>query len=87
MHPARPQRQAAVEPKAAQTFAVVVENWRKRHVEANGLRSAREINRLLEVHVLPHCAIGEFTSIGRGDIARLLDGVQDRTVHGRRTWC
>ena len=42
----------AVEPKA-ETFGTVVDTWRKRHVEANGLRSAREINRLLDTHVLP----------------------------------
>ena len=42
----------AFEPPA-ETFGAVVDNWRKRHVEANGLRSAREINRLLDTHVLP----------------------------------
>ncbi len=31
----------------------VAELWRKRHVEANGLRSAKEIARLLGVHVCP----------------------------------
>ena len=36
-----------VEPRA-ETFSAVVENWRKRHVEANALLSASEINRLLE---------------------------------------
>src|SRR5262245_7889832 len=67
----------AIEPKA-ETFAAVVENWRKRHVEANALRSAREINRLLDVHVLPAWKDREFTTIRRSDVAALLDGVEDR---------
>jgi integrase len=55
----------------------VVENWRKRHVEANGLRSAAEINRLLDVHVLPKWKDREFTAIRRSDVAALLDEVED----------
>ena len=50
---------------------------RKRHVEANALRSAREINRLLDVHVLPVWKDREFTSIRRSDVAALLDEVED----------
>jgi integrase len=63
--------------RKAETFAAVVENWRKRHVEANALRSAREINRLLDVHVLPHWKDCEFTTIRRSDVAALLDDVED----------
>ena len=37
----------------ADTFEDVAELWRKRHVEANQLRSAKEITRLLRVHVYP----------------------------------
>ena len=66
----------AVEPKA-ETFGAVVENWRKRHVEANGLRSASEINRLLNVHVLPIWKDREFTLIRRSHVAALLDKVED----------
>jgi integrase len=66
----------------AETFAVVVENWRKRHVEANGLRSAPEINRLLNIHVLPIWKDREFTSIRRSDVAAMLDHVEDG--HGAR---
>jgi integrase len=71
----------AVESKA-DTFGAVVENWRKRHVEANGLRSARQINRLLDVHVLPVWRDRGFTSIRRSDVATLLDEVEDD--HGAR---
>ena len=66
----------AFEPKA-ETCGAVVDNWRKRHVEANGLRSAREINRLLDTHVLPIWKDREFTSIRRSDVAALLDHVED----------
>jgi integrase len=66
----------AVEPKAV-TFGAVVETWRKRHVEANGLRSAREINRLLDTHVLPVWKDREFTSIRRSDVVALLDHIED----------
>jgi integrase len=66
----------AFEPKA-QTFGDVVDNWLKRHVEANGLRSGREITRLLKVHVLPVWKDREFTAIRRSDVAALLDTVED----------
>ena len=70
-----------VEPKA-ETFGAVVATWRKRHVEANGLRSAPEINRLLAAHILPAWKDREFTSIRRSDVASLLDKVEDK--HGAR---
>jgi integrase len=66
----------AFEPKS-ETFGAVVETWRKRHVEANGLRSAREINRLLDTHVLPVWKDREFTSIRRSDVVVLLDHIED----------
>jgi integrase len=66
----------AFEPKA-QTFGAVVDNWLKRHVEANSLRSGREITRLLNVHILPAWKDREFTAIRRSDVAALLDDVED----------
>jgi integrase len=71
----------AFEPKA-ETVAAVVDTWRKRHVEANGLRSAREINRLLDTHILPAWKDREFFAIRRSDVAALLDKVEDN--HGAR---
>ena len=71
----------AVEPKA-ETFGAVVATWRKRHVEANGLRSAREINRLLDTHMLPAWRDRPIASIRRGDVTTLLDHVEDH--HGAR---
>jgi integrase len=71
----------AFEPKT-ETFGAVVDTWRKRHVEANALRSAREINRLLDAHVLPAWRDREFVSIRRSEVAALLDKVED--AHGAR---
>ncbi len=65
-------------PKArADTFGTVAANWMKRHVETNGLRSRRGIERLLASHVLPLWADREFLSIRRSDVAALLDDVED----------
>jgi integrase len=71
----------AIEPRG-ETFAAIVANWRKRHVEKNGLRSAKEIVRLYEAHILPAWRDRELTSIRRSDIAALLDHVEDE--HGAR---
>ena len=71
----------AVEPMA-ETFGAIVANWRKRHVERNGLRSQSEINRLLDRHVLPVWGEREFTAIKRSDITALLDKIEDN--HGAR---
>ena len=66
----------AIAPRAA-TFGAVVEEWRRRHVEKNGLRSAAEINRLLERHVLPDWRDRALPSIRKSDIAALLDRIED----------
>jgi len=66
----------AIEPRA-ESFGAVVANWCKRHVEANGLRSAKEIRRLLAAHILPSWRDREFVSIRRSDVAALLDEVED----------
>jgi integrase len=60
------------------TFATVAENWLKRHVDAKGLRSAVETRRYLNRDILPAFGAREFTSIKRGDIAKLLDAVEDK---------
>jgi integrase len=61
-----------------QSFASVAEQWLERHVDAKGLRTAALIRRALNVHVLPQWGSREFTSIHRGDVARLLDDVEDQ---------
>jgi integrase len=65
-----------IEPRA-ETFAAVAANWIKRHVEPNGLRSAREVIRLLNRHILPKWKDREFISLRRSDVAALLDHIED----------
>jgi integrase len=66
----------AVEPPS-ESFAAVAANWTKRHVAANGLRSHKQIDRLLRVHVLPRWSNRPFLEIKRSDVAALLDHVED----------
>jgi integrase len=72
----------AVEPPPVkpETFKAVAESWRKRHVAAKGLRSAGEIERVLEKYVYPHWGERDFVGIKRSDITSLLDLVEDN--HG-----
>jgi integrase len=60
-----------------QTFAAVAEQWIKRHVEANRLRSGRYVKNYLSNHILPVWGSRDFESIRRGDVAALLDSVED----------
>jgi integrase len=69
-------------PPAPDSFATVSANWIKRHVEAKGLRSRYEIERCLNKYVLPVWRDRPFTAIGRGDVARLLDHIEDE--YGKR---
>jgi integrase len=71
----------ALEAKA-ETFADVAANWIRRHVDPKGLRSAPEIRRLLDRHILPEWCEREFIAIRRSDVAALLDHVEDD--HGAR---
>ena len=74
----------AVEPPkpAPDSFKFVAENWLQRHVRARGLRSAGEIERVLRKHVFPSLGERQFTAVRRGDIALLLDRIEDG--HGSR---
>lgn len=65
-----------------ETFAAVAANWRARHVDAKGLRSRKEIVRMLDRHILPEWRHREFVGIKRSDVAALLDKVEDE--HGAR---
>jgi integrase len=71
----------AIEPRG-ETFATVAKDWLARHVGKKGLRSAADIERLLNRYVLPPWRVREFVSIRRSDIATLLDHVEDN--HGAR---
>src|SRR5262249_12310865 len=63
-------------------FKSVAENWIKRHVAKQKLITQPEIERSLRVYVYPHWETRVFTSLGRSDLAKLLDHVEDH--HGRR---
>lgn len=63
-----------------ESFQTVAENWLKRHVQQKGLRSESEIRRVLDKQIFPAWADREFTSIRRGDVAKLLDDIEDN--HG-----
>jgi integrase len=69
-------------PPPADSFAAVAENWKRRHVEAKGLRTRYEIERCLNKYVLPHWGNRPFIEIRRSDVARLLDYIEDE--HGAR---
>ena len=59
------------------SFKSVAENYLKRHVKANKLRSQADIERYLDKDIYPVWKDREFASIRRGDVTNLLDDVQD----------
>src|SRR4249919_99313 len=69
-------------PVKPDSFRSVAENWLKRHVEKEKLRSQYEIKRCLNKYVFPHWQDRDFVSIKRSDVAVLLDQVEDQ--HGPR---
>ena len=71
----RARREAA---KCPLTFADVAEQFMAQHVRRNALRSGDEIDRILKREVLPTWRDREFISVRRGDVARLLDGIEAR---------
>jgi integrase len=64
-------------PVTPDSFRSVAENWLKRHVEKNKLRTQPEIERCLLVYVYPHWADRPFTGIRRADFTALLDRIED----------
>jgi integrase len=69
---------AGADKAGPQTFAAVAENWFRRHVESKGLRSKVETRRYLDKWILPAWSQRAFTAIKRGDVAALLDAVEDK---------
>lgn len=65
-----------------QSFKAVAEQWLKRHVTKNRIRTQAEIERCLTKYVLPTWEARDFTSIRRGDVVALLDVIEDK--HGPR---
>jgi integrase len=75
-------RSFLMDPTAARTadagsFRDVAETFLRRHVHEQGLRTEREIRRILTTVIYPHWAERPFRDIRRGDVAVLLDHVQD----------
>jgi integrase len=68
-------------PPKPDTVADVVETYFKRYVEPRGIRTAAEKRRVVHKHILPAWRDRSFAEIGRADIARLCDSVEDE--HGK----
>jgi integrase len=74
-------KQAIEPPKPKpESVAEVVNNWLRRHVDKNKLRTANEIKRVLGRYVLPYWADRNFVELRRSDVAALLDAIEDK--HG-----
>jgi integrase len=70
-----------VDHQPPESFEAVAAQWMKRHVDAKGLRSKHEIERFVER--MKKAWVGrDFISIRRGDVAKLLDQIEDK--HGAR---
>ena len=64
------------EPSGAGEFGAVAAEWLKRDQAGN--KSYTDVQRLLEVDVLPHWRHRRVEDIGRKDVLELIDGVADR---------
>jgi integrase len=60
-----------------EAFETVAATWLKRHVEAKGLISAPDLRSVLDRHLIPAWSGRDFASIRRGDVATLLDKIED----------
>ena len=70
---------AGLDPEGAPTFDKVAAEWLTRHVDEKGLRSADEIRRFIKRHLLPAWSGRDFELVRRGDVAALLDRVQEKS--------
>lgn len=61
------------------SFKEVAENFIKRHVEANKLRTQADIERLLNKYIYPEWQHRPFRELRRGDVASLLDKIEDKS--------
>ena len=71
--------QPAVEvpPAKPDTLRDIAENYMRRHVRAKGLRTEREIGRILKKYIYPVLEDRDFEAIRRSEITALLDMVED----------
>jgi len=61
-----------------ETFDRVFEDFMARYVAEKKLRTSSDNRRNITVHVLPVWGSRDFASIQRNDVAKLLDGIQDK---------
>jgi integrase len=70
----------------ADSFEDVAAKWRELHCEARKLRSISQIDRFLKF--MTHEWSGRnFTSLGRGDVAKLLDKIESENGPRQATYC
>jgi integrase len=69
--------QAALARAATGSFKDIAEDFMRRHVEANALRSKAEIERCLNKYILPQWKDRQFVELRRGDVTTLLDDIED----------
>ncbi len=71
--------QPAFEPPPAKpdTLRDIAETYMQRHVRAKGLRTEREIARILKKYIYPVLQDRDFETIKRSDVTALLDMVED----------
>lgn len=60
------------------SFRDVADNWFKREVEKEGHRSASYVRANIDNHIFPAWGDQPFEAIGRSDIAKLLDRIEDK---------
>jgi integrase len=70
-------------PVVPDSYEDIAKKWLKRHVEAKGLRSAREVERVVRRQILPAWGRRPFVDIRRSDVAKLLDDIEDNS--GKRS--
>jgi len=73
------QKRETKDRNGADAFETVAENWFKRHVEAKGLISSNNIRSYLDGHIIPAWRGRDFASIHRGDVAALLDKIEEKS--------
>ena len=60
------------------SFNTLADNFLKRHVDAIGLRSAREVKRQFDLYLRPHFGSKQYREIRRRDVIALLDAIADQ---------
>jgi integrase len=71
---------------ASKSFEVISGEFLEKHVRRQGLRSAKETERIINRELLPHWKERAFEDIRRSDVSALLDQIQERApVQADRT--